>query len=60
MSIIDTSEKNISNVEWKYDTWKVHTFVVNSYSTIFSYSVHAMYNRVNGAKTMSYAKIIHS
>ena len=47
MSIIDTPEKDLSNSEGKSVTRKFLTSLVESYSTLFSCSVRAMYNRVN-------------
>ena len=46
MSIVDTPEKDSSNVEGKSHTRKVHTSLVKPSSTLFSYSVRTMYNRV--------------
>ena len=43
MSIVD----NHKNFEGKYDRSKVRTSSVNSSSTIFSWSIHAMYDRLN-------------
>ena len=46
MSIVDTPEKDLSNVDRKYDMRKVRTSSVNSSSTFFS-TIRAMYNIVN-------------
>ena len=45
MSIVD----NHKNFEGKYDRSKVRTSSVNLSSTLFSCSIHAMYNRLNRA-----------
>ena len=45
MSIVD----NPKTFEGKYDMSKVRTSSVNSSSTLFSCSIHAMYNRLNSA-----------
>ena len=50
MSIVDTPEKYLSNVEGKSDMRKVRTSSVKSSSTLFSCSVRAMYNRVNSSQ----------
>ena len=47
MIIVDTPEKDLSNVDGKYDTRNVYTSSVKSSSTIFSCSLRAMYNRSN-------------
>ena len=50
MSIVDTPEKDFSNVDKKYDMIKVRTYSVNSSSLLFSFSICAMFNRVSRAK----------
>ena len=50
MSIFDTHEKDLSNVDQKLDTMKVLTSSVRSPSTLFSFSMIAMYNILNCAK----------
>ena len=50
MSIVDNPEKDLSSVDRKSDTRKVSTSSVNSSSTLFYCSIHAMYNRVNLSK----------
>ena len=47
MSIFDTPEKYLSNVDRKSDMRKVRTSSVNSSSTLFPFSIRAMYNIVN-------------
>ena len=41
-SIVDTPEKDVSNVDNKLDKRKVHTYSINSSSTLFSCSIRAM------------------
>ena len=50
MSIFNTYDKYLSNVGWKSDMRKVPISSVNSSSTLFSFSIHEMYNRVNSAQ----------
>ena len=50
MRIVDTPEKGFLNVVSKFDMRKVRKYSVNSSSTLFSCSMPAMYNRVNGAQ----------
>ena len=50
MRIVDIPENNLSHVEGKEVTRKLCTYVVNSYSTSFSCSARAMYNRVHRAQ----------
>ena len=50
MSIVETPEKDISNVDWKSDMRKVYAYSFKLSSTIFSFSRCAMYNRVNRSK----------
>ena len=50
MSIVDTPEKDVSNVDRKVDKRKICTSLINSSSTLFSCSVRAMYNRVHRAQ----------
>ena len=47
MSIFDTPEKDVSNVYHKSDKKKVRKSLVKSSSTLFYFSIHAIYNRVN-------------
>ena len=44
MIIVNTPEKDVSNVDRKLDKRKVHAPSIKSSSTLFSYSMHAMYN----------------
>ena len=53
MSIIKTPEKYLSNVECKSDRWKARTSSVNLSSTLFSFSIRAMYNRLNHEENVS-------
>ena len=46
ISIFDTPGKGLSRVERKAVTRKVCTYLLNSYSTLFSCSVREMYNIV--------------
>ena len=41
MSIVDTPEKDLSNVDHKYDMRKVSTYTANLSSTLFSCSIIA-------------------
>ena len=50
MSIVDTTEKGLSNVDRKFDMRKVRTYSVKSSSTLFSCSIPAIYNRINIAQ----------
>ena len=50
MSIFDTPEKYLSNVEVEYDTRKVRTSSLNSSSTLFLFLIYTMYNRFNCAQ----------
>ena len=50
MIIVDTPEKDVSNVDRKLDKRKVYTYSINSSSTLFSCSILAMYNRVRLAQ----------
>ena len=52
MSIVNTPKKYLSNVYGKYYMRKVRTSSVRSSSTLFSCSIHAMYNRFNSAKNL--------
>ena len=61
MSIVDIPEKDLSNVDRKSDTRKVRTSSVKSSSTLFSCSIHAMYNRVHcDQKQTSHVEVIYS
>ena len=60
MSIVDTAENDFSNVEGKYDTNKVCTYMLKRSSTLFSCLVRSIYNRLNCAqKLTSHVKLIH-
>ena len=50
MSIVDTPEKDLPNVDQKLDMIKVRTYSVKSSSILFSCSICAMYNRINSAQ----------
>ena len=50
LSIVDTPEKDLPNVDWKPDMIKVRTSSVNSSSTLFSWWIHEMHNIVNSAQ----------
>ena len=50
MSIVDTPENYVSNVDKKLDKRKVRTSSIKSSSALFSYSIHAIYNRVHRGK----------
>ena len=50
ISIVDTPEKDVSNVDRKVDKRKVRTFSIKSSSTLFFCSIHAIYNRVHCAQ----------
>ena len=50
MSIVDTHEKYVSNVDSKLNNRKVCTSSIKSSSTLFTCSIHAMYNRVHRAQ----------
>ena len=60
MSVVDTPEKDLSNVDGKSYMRKVITSSVNLSSTLFSCSIHSMYNRVNRDKKMSHVEVIYS
>ena len=47
MSIVDTLEKDLSNVDRKSDIRKVHTSSVKSSSTLSSCSIRVIYNIVS-------------
>ena len=53
MSIVDTPEMDLPNVDRISDMRKVHTSSVNSSSTLFSCSICTMYNRVHCDKCFS-------
>ena len=44
MSIFETPEKDASNVDWKVDKRKIRSSLINSSSTLFSFSICPMYN----------------
>ena len=48
--IVDTPEKDISNVDRKYDMRKVRKSSLNSSSTLFSCPISSIYSRVNCAQ----------
>ena len=50
MSIVDTPEKYLSNVDRKYDMRKIRTSSVKLSSTLFSCSMLRGYNRVNNSQ----------
>ena len=50
ISIVDTPEKDASNIDRKFDKRKVHTYSINSTSTLFYCSIRAMYKRVNNTQ----------
>ena len=50
MIIVDTPENDVSNVDRKVDKRKIHISLINSPSTLFSCSIHAMYNRAHRAQ----------
>ena len=58
ITIVDTHENYLSNIEGKYDMTQVRTSSVNPSSTLFLCSVRAMYNIIN--KKNSHVEIIHS
>ena len=59
MSIIDTPEKYLSNVDRKSDLREVRTSSVKSSSTSFSGSIREMYNRVNLAQKQRLMLSLH-
>ena len=50
MGIVDTAEKDVSNVHRKTDKRKICTLLLNSSSTIISCTIREMYNRVHCAQ----------
>ena len=50
ISIVDTPEKDVSNVDSKVDKRKVRTFSIKSSSTLLSYLERAMHNIVHCAQ----------
>ena len=50
MIIVDTPQKDVSNVDRKLDKRKILTSLIKSSSTLFSCSICAIYNRVHCAK----------
>ena len=50
MSIVDTSEKDVSNVDRKLDKIKVRTYSIKSSSTLFPCSIYVIYNRVHSTQ----------
>ena len=50
ISIVDTPEKDVSNVDGKLDNIKIRTSLIKSSSTLISCSIRAMYNRVHCAQ----------
>ena len=51
MSIIDTPEKVVSNVDSKLDKRKIRTSSIKSSSALFSCSIRAMFNRLHRAQS---------
>ena len=51
MSIFDTPEKDVSNIDRKLDKRKIRTSLIKSSSTFFSCTIRAMYNRVHRAQS---------
>ena len=47
LNVFDTPEKDLSNIDCKYNMIKVPTSSVNLSSTLFPCSIRAMYNWVN-------------
>ena len=45
--IVDTPENDVSKVDRKLDKIKMRTSSIKSPSTLFSFSISAMYNRVH-------------
>ena len=60
MIIVDTPEKDVSNVDRKLDKRKIRTSLIKSSSTLFSCSICAIYNRVHCAKKTSHVEAIYS
>ena len=58
MSIFETPEKDLSNVDSKSDMRKLRTSSVKLSSTLFSCSILAIYNRINPAKKTSHPGFI--
>ena len=50
MNIVDTPEKDVSNVDRKVDNRKICTSLIKSSSTLFSCLVCAMYNILYSAQ----------
>ena len=50
MSILDTPEKTVSNIDWEADKRKICTSLIKSSSKIFSCLIRAIYNRVHCAQ----------
>ena len=50
MSIVDTPEKDVSNVDRKVYKRKIRTSLIKSSSTLFSFSVRSIYNIVHNAQ----------
>ena len=55
MSIVDTPEKDVSNVDRKTYKRKICTSLINSSSTLFSFPIRAMFNRVHRAQSQCLA-----
>ena len=47
MSIVDTPKKDVSNVDRISDYGKICISLIDSSSTLFSFSIRAMYNKVH-------------
>ena len=50
MSIFDTPEKDVSNIDRKLDKNKIRTSLIKSSSTLFSCTIRAMYIRLHSAQ----------
>ena len=60
MIIVDTPDCFKSNIDRKSDMRKVRKSSVNSSSTLFSRSIHSMYNRFNSDRKTSHVEVISS
>ena len=60
MSIVNSSEKDLWNAYRKSNMRRVQKSSVKSSSTLFSFSILAMYNIVHCAKKTSHVKILSS
>ena len=50
MSIVDTPENGVSNVDRKADKRKIRTSLINPTSKLFSCLIRAMYNIIHRAQ----------